>query len=260
LILTNKDGISFFQFPNLALFSDVWHGIFTRKNGHSKKPYRSLNTSYSNGDDSRNVKLNRQVISKCIDNNELTFARQVHGTKVLVVTKKNFTSKKRLSKNLPEGDAMITDIRNRFLVVQVADCQSVFLYDPDRQVVANVHSGWRGSINNIIGRTIRVMEKEFGSSPENIIAGISPSLGPCCAEFANYKKEIPQNFWEYKDDLNRFDFWAISCKQLCDSGVLEENIFSSKMCTRCNTDLFFSYRGEGATGRFAAVIGLKPKT
>jgi len=256
LISVKRNGTSFFQFPNLSRFSDIRHGIFTRKNGYSKAPYKSLNTSYSTGDDGRNVKLNRSVISKCFDGNELVFARQVHGTNV-VFAKKSITLKKRFPDVIPECDAMITDIKKRSLVIQVADCQSILMYDPVRQVIANVHSGWRGSIKNIIGRTISVMEREFDSKPGNIVTGITPSLGPCCSEFVNYKDEIPENFWKYKDGSDYFDFWAISVNQLCDAGVLKKNIYLSEICTRCNTDLFFSFRGEGTTGRFAAVIGLR---
>jgi len=257
LISAKKNDASFLKFPNLSLFPDIRHGIFTRKNGYSKTPYKSLNISYSNGDDSRNVKLNRSVISKCFDGNELVFARQVHGTKAEVFAKKSIQLNKRFPDVIPECDAMITDIKKRSLVIQVADCQSILMYDPVLQVIANIHSGWRSSIKNIIGRTISVMEKEFDSKPGNIVAGISPSLGPCCAEFVNYKDEIPEEFWKYKDDSDHFDFWVISSDQLCDAGVLKENIYLSGICTRCNTDLFFSFRGEGTTGRFATVIGLK---
>ncbi len=257
LISVKRNGTSFLHFPNFVRFPDIRHGIFTRKNGYSKMPYKSLNTSYSNGDDSRNVKLNRLVISKCFDGNELVFARQVHGAKAVVFAKKSIPLKNGFSDVIPECDAMITDIKKRSLVIQVADCQSILMYDPVRQVIANVHSGWRGSIKNIIGRTISVMEKEFDSKPGNIVTGISPSLGPCCAEFVNYKDEIPEEFWKYKDKSDHFDFWAISSDQLCDAGVLKKNIYLSEICTRCNADLFFSFRGEGTTGRFAAVIGLK---
>ncbi len=257
MISAKKNDTSFFQFPNLSRFSDIRHGIFTRKNGYSKTPYKSLNTSYSTGDDSESVKLNRSVISKYFDGNDLIFARQVHGVKAVSFQKNNMSIEKRSFDVIPECDAMITDIKKTSLVIQVADCQSILMYDPALQVVANVHSGWRGSIKNIIGQTIGIMEKEFGSKPNNIISGISPSLGPCCAEFVNYKNEIPEEFWKYKDHSNRFDFWAISLDQLCDAGVLKKNIDFSEICTMCNTDLFYSFRGEGTTGRFAAVIGLK---
>ena len=98
LISAKRNGTSFFQFPNLSRFSDIRHGIFTRKNGYSKTPYKSLNTSYSNGDDSRNVKLNRSVISKCFDGNELVFSRQVHGAKALAFAKKVYHRKRNIPK------------------------------------------------------------------------------------------------------------------------------------------------------------------
>ena len=68
---------------------------------------------------------------------------------------------------------------------------------------------------------------------------------------------IPSKFWTYKQGANHFDFWSISRDQLRESGVVQKNIYSSNVCTKCNTDAFFSYRGENTTGRFAAVIGLQ---
>ena len=151
MISAKRNGTSFLQFPNLARFPDIRHGIFTRKNGYSKTPYKSLNTSYSNGDDSRNVKLNRSAISQCFIGNELVFAKQVHGAKAFVLTKNSMQFTKKLSDFIPECDAMITDMKKTSIVIQVADCQSVLMYDPVLQVIANVHSGWRSSIKNIIG-------------------------------------------------------------------------------------------------------------
>jgi len=152
---------------------------------------------------------------------------------------------------------MVTDVKGITLVIQVADCQPVFIYDPFRQVVGNVHSGWRGSINNIIGRTISVMESEFGCRARDLLASVGPSLGPCCSEFINYRTEIPMRFWNYRQKNNRFDFWCLSRDQLSAAGVLRKNISISNLCTSCRTDLFYSYRKEKETGRFAAAIGLR---
>lgn len=256
MILRGKNGVSFFQFPNLARFSGIEHAIFTRNGGYSEGPYRSLNVSFEVGDAQNNVAENRCVISRCIKEKNLVFAKQVHGSEVLVFAKDSRISLERVLNISQQGDAMVTDIPQIFLVIQLADCQSILMYDPVRQVVANVHSGWRGSINNIIDRTIKEMKKNFGCSPSDIIAGVSPSIGPCCAEFSNYKNEIPQNFWKYKDGNHHFDFWSISFHQLCNAGVLPHNIFLSKLCTKCNPDQFYSYRHQAITGRFAAVIGL----
>lgn len=280
MIATRKNGVFFFEFPRLAGFSGIKHGVFTRKNGESKGPFKSLNISFGVGDNKQTVLENRRIISRCINEKGLLFLNQVHGTRIAVFSKKHPFYRMVDAKDYFKGecseifdgqtdalsidaeskfeaDAVVTDIPEKFLVIQVADCQSVLIYDPVQHVAANVHSGWRGSIKNIIGRTLKVMENSFGCRPYNIIAGIAPSLGPCCAEFINYKKEIPEMFWKYKDDTHHFDFWSISRDQLCKTGVLPENVDLSRMCTKCDSNRFFSFRGEGTTGRFAALIGLK---
>ena len=279
MIKKHIDGVSIFQFPKLAGLADVRHGIFSRNTGESIGAYRSLNVSFDVGDDSRNVNQNRKIISRCIGEDDLVFIDQAHGTRVLkfknesevgmaaavddfsqdshayIKNGKNDVYASGSSDKLV-GDAMVSNIRGKFLAIQVADCQSVLMYEPVRQVIANVHAGWRGSIKNIVGLTIKTMERKFGCYSRNIVAGISPSLGPCCAQFVNYQKEIPAMYWKYKDDRDHFDFWSISRDQLCDAGVLIENIDVSQVCTKCDTGNFFSYRGENTTGRFAAVIGL----
>ncbi|UCD33271.1 MAG: laccase domain-containing protein [Desulfobacterales bacterium] len=273
------DGVSFLQFSHLSAFIGVKHSVFTRHAGKSSKPFKSLNISFGIGDDERNVIQNRKIISRCIEGEDLIFMDQVHGTRVVVIARDNttqmpfdsvFSTESNPTAVLMDpvcglepdaeqklvGDALVTNISQKFIVVQVADCQSILLYDPVTQVVANVHSGWRGSIKNIISSTVLVMEKFFGCIASDIVAGISPSLGPCCSEFVNYKSEIPKKYWKYKVADNHFDFWSVSLDQLCQAGLLIENIRLSRICTKCNTDQFFSFRGEGTTGRFATLIGL----
>lgn len=256
LIITESNGVSFYRFPNLEPFSNLRHGIFTRNGGFSKGNFSSLNVSLSVGDDSENVMRNRKIISMCMDNGDLVFTKQVHDRNVIVISGKEANVLVPSETHLA-GDALVSNLYNKMLVIKTADCQAVLLYDPVKHVVANVHSGWRGSINNIISAAIDAMKEHFNCRPSDILAGISPSLGPCCAEFINYKKEIPEQFWKYKDSAYKFDFWAISADQLSYAGVMPENIYSCRICTKCNKDLFYSYRGEKTTGRSAIVIGLK---
>ncbi len=248
MILTQKNGLSFFQFPHLAQFPEIWHGIFTRHGGISPAPFESLNTALSVGDDISNVRYNRNLILQTIGSDgKLVFTKQIHGCKINLLS---------AASDMPLiGDAMITEMFAKYLVIQTADCQSVMLYDPEIKVIANIHSGWRGSVGNIIARTVQAMTEHFGCIPGNILAGIGPSLGPCCAEFIHYETEIPQEYRKYKIGTNHFDFWEISADQLCDAGILQHNIVLSRICSKCRTDLFFSYRGEKTTGRFASVIG-----
>ena len=249
--------MSYYQFENLAACRRIKHRIFCRKGGHSRPPFGSLNVSLGVGDEKDRVVRNRDLIAGSLEARDLVFVRQVHGREIEVLAQKYPPPGNCPDRTPAAADAMVTNQPQKYLAIQVADCQAVLMYEPVRQVVANVHCGWRGSIQNIIGRTVAAMKQTFDCSPAHIQAGIGPSLGPCCAEFINYRAEIPQTLWHYKDSRNHFDFWSISGDQLMDAGVLPRNIEPSRICTRCHTHEFFSYRAEKNTGRFAVVIGLK---
>ncbi len=249
-----QNGLAFYQFPHLSGFPEIHHGVFTRKGGDSGGPFAELNTALSVGDDAGAVARNRAKVKAASGGGRLQFARQVHGVDVVAFSKDGNGA---APGEILAGDAMITDIPGLNLIIQVADCQAVLLYDPVRRAVANIHSGWRSSVANIIGETVGAMATCFGSDPADVLAGVGPSLGPCCGEFVNYREEIPEPLWAYRIGDHHFDFWAVSRDQLKASGVCESNIHISGLCTRCRTDRFFSYRGEGRTGRFAVVIGLR---
>ncbi len=254
MIPRREKEVPFFEFPNLAAYGDIRHGVFTRNGGSGAGSYESLNVGLGVGDRRETVSANRRRVSACLGNLRLVFIRQVHGADVAVL-RNDETDAATLGRPLT-GDALVTNISGVGLVIQTADCQAVMLYDSSKRVVANIHAGWRGSVLNIIGETVRTMTSCFGCNPADLQAGIGPSLGPCCGEFIHYRDEIPPSFWKYKDGRRHFDFWAASRDQLMDAGVPETGICASRLCTRCRTDLFFSYRGEGSTGRMAMVIGL----
>jgi YfiH family protein len=250
----------YFRFDHFAVHDAVLeHGIFTRRGGVSSGPYHSLNTGRASGDDLATVNRNRQRIREVLAAPKTVYPRQNHGTQAAV-----FAAGETDLAACPEhpaapADALMTDIPGLFLAIQVADCQPVLLFDSRHNAIANIHSGWRGSAHNIIGRTIAAMGRVFGTEPADIKAGIGPSLGPCCAEFIHHEKELPPSFLDYQVGRNHFDFWKISVDQMLSAGVRRDNIAVSGLCTRCRTDLFFSYRGEKRTGRFAALIGLKER-
>ncbi len=248
MIFSRHDGVTMMRFPALDRERAVRHAVFTREGGASTGPFAGLNTALSVGDRPDAVRRNREAIRDCLGGGRLRLVRQVHGDTVRIA-----------SPGEPDGeeaDAQVTDQPDCLLVIQVADCQPVLLYDPVRRVVANVHSGWRGSIQNVVGKTVAVMVDRFGVDPRTVVAGIGPSLGPCCAEFIHYRREIPEPYWGYRDEACRFDFRAVTRDQLRSAGLAPANIHDSGICTRCNPHLFFSYRGAKITGRFAAVIGL----
>ncbi|HHE74948.1 MAG: peptidoglycan editing factor PgeF [Deltaproteobacteria bacterium] len=245
------------KLPNLSAIESVRHHIFSRHGGCSQGDYASLNFSLGVGDDIDAVQQNRRILLGHMKAARLAFSNQVHGTQVLTVDQRSFSAGKPEILHAGTGDAMITNIPGVALVVLVADCQAVLMVDPVKRVVANVHVGWRGNVNHILCRTITEMNSRFDCNPVDLRAGISPSLGPCCAEFVNFTSEMPKMYWHHKDRQNRFDLWALSREQLLEEGVLSENIHVSGICTRCRTDNYFSYRASKITGRFAAAIQIK---
>jgi len=257
MLFKNKNGLQFFTFSNLSVFENIHHAIFTRDNGISSGDYNSLNVGLSVGDKKESVVINRKTIARCMDSQKLVFANQFHETGILVFKKSDVNRPSKIDASPLSGDAMITDIPGKSLAIQLADCQGILLFDPQNKVVANVHSGWRGSIANILGTCVASMKTEFGCRPKNIYAGISPSLGPCCGEFIHYQQEIPQRYWRYKNTSDYFDFWKISFHQLANAGISSQHVEISNICTKCNSHLFFSFRKKNPTGRFVSVIGLK---
>lgn len=256
MIQQRREKLTFFEFENLAAFPEIRHAVFSRQGGTSRGAYSSLNVSFGIGDRDAAVVKNRRRIRDYFDGQPLVFVHQVHGFDVAVVALQERSDAGGAFISAGIADAMVTAVPGIYLVIQVADCQAVMIYDPKKRVIANIHAGWRGSTRNIISRTIEVMQERFDGCPADFQVGIGPSLGPCCAEFVNYQNEIPESYWKFKDDAHRFDFWAISKHQLQEAGVLLKHINVAGVCTRCRPKTFFSYRREKQTGRFAAAIGL----
>ncbi len=232
-----------------------YYKMFDRYGGVSDGRYSSLNIGKISGDEEKHVKENRQRVRTTMDVSTLLFAKQVHGNNVYCLS-----TQLEGDTEIDGVDALVTDQTDVGLVIQQADCQAVLLFDPERDVIAAIHCGWRGSVQQIIARTILVMTEQYGSKPANIRAVISPSLGPCCAEFINYKKELPEDFYRFMVSGDRFDFWQISRYQLVCAGLVESHIRTAAICTCCSPD-YFSYRRAsrtdgGVTGRNCSVIML----
>jgi len=243
----NEGGLEYLQFSILA--GQLNHAVFTRHGGVSYAPFDSLNVSYGVGDTEEAIRDNRARIKKVLGLETMVSARQVHGNRVSVITEKPDNDYE-----IDGCDALVTNCRTG-LMIQQADCQAVIFYDPPNRAVGVAHAGWRGSVAGIIGETVRAMSGNFGSDPALMLAAISPSLGPCCAEFVNYRDELPEWMHDYQVDNACFDFQAISKAQLQQAGLRSANITAADICTRCSPD-YFSYRRRKATGRFATIVAL----
>jgi hypothetical protein len=226
----------------------------------SEPPYDSLNVSWSNGDSPEAVRENLIRIQKAIGIDRLVSGRQFHGDSINFIAEESIGNQQERPPLLiaPAGDALATNMPGLGLVIKIADCQSILLADPQSRIIANIHSGWRGSVLNIAGKTVRQLEERFGLNPASTLVAVSPSLGPCCAEFVNYRREIPVELWRFQVRPDYFDFWSITREQLSSAGIRDENIEFAAKCTVCAKAELFSYRGaRGSTGRMATVIGWK---
>ncbi len=250
------NGLSFFQFSLFQSVPELIHGIFSRQAGITQGAFASLNLSFAVGDDRQKVVHNRDLVLKTLGIGSMRSLKQVHGKEAVVIQDSPLIASHRVPEER-SGDILMTRIRGQGLMIKQADCQSLLFYDPRHKAVANIHCGWRGNINNVIGEAVKQMKTFYRTHPSDLIAGIGPSLGPCCAQFINYRTEIPPRYWTYQARPYFFDLWRLSRDQLLAAGVLEDHIEIAGICTSCQTRDFFSYRKEKKTGRFATVIALQ---
>jgi YfiH family protein len=244
-----KGRIEWLEFDLLEPYPHVIHGVFLRHGGTSSGKFATLNLSEQVGDHPDSVKVNRETVRKMLSVPKIVYANQVHGAQVHRVTAQ-------MEGKLPPADALWTTEKGVGLAVTHADCQAALFFDPVRSVIAIAHAGWKGTLQNIYGQVVATLQSEAGSDPRHLLAAISPSLGPDHAEFMEYRKEFPQEFWEFQTTPHHFDFWAISKMQLTQAGLLEKNIEISAICTHCYPNDYFSYRRDRETGRNATIVAL----
>lgn len=238
--------------PKIFLsYPEVRSGMST-KLGSKDKTNIDMNLSYEVGDDPATVERNRLTFFSQfgISINELAIPLQSHSENVCKVDKPG---------EYINCDALITNANGVALVVTIADCVPILLFDPIQNVIGIVHAGWRGTANAIVKRAIYKMQDEFKTEAENVLAFIGPSAGACCYEVSDnvavkfenkLVRYITKNFVDLKKE-NSF--------QLQQQGVVSDNIEISKHCTICEKQLFHSYRREGkSAGRMMAVIYLEP--
>lgn len=265
-----KNSIEVFHFDHLSQFDNIVQFVSTRKGGESQSPYDSLNLGLNSGDNPIKVIKNRELLAETLGFNGdcLITCRQVHGNKVRVITIETVREEQsHKGRSKIDADAMITNLPNFCLTVIVADCVPILFFDPETATIAAVHAGWKGTVKKIAHKTLTTMIDEFGARASNIIAGIGPSIGPCCYEIkddviSELKKALNNHdkfLIEDKVDNHFYlDLWEANKQQLIEVGVSEKNIETSLLCTKCNPEQFFSYRDQGHKyGRQAAGIMLK---
>lgn len=174
----------------------------------------------------------------------------------------------RCGEKFKEVDGLVTDKKEIDLILTFADCTPILLYDPIKKVISNIHSGWRGTVQKIGQKGVIKMCKDYGCDSKNIIACIGPCIGKCHFEVDEDVKQIFEQTFSYmnrncdiikkQEKKYNIDTTLINRLILEEVGILPENIFESKICTVCNSNLIHSYRAEKErAGRNIAILGMK---
>jgi len=291
--LRKSDGLQILQAEPFNQFKWLVHGFSTRPGGVSElknsrlgrsKKEAVLNLGFADWDRRERVDTNRRRLQKALGHSDagIVTLRQVHSDVLHVIRGGPLPGE-------PNGDALVTQAQGLLLGIQTADCIPLLLVDPRHRAVAAVHAGWRGTVARIAEKTVGRMAMEFGTRPKDVLAALGPGIGRCCYEVGpDVVKEFAAQFsdaGEWFDgpfamlasgeDPNplawltmmppghqpppvrcHLDLHAANSAILTNAGLRRKNIFAADFCTSCRTDLFFSYRREGVTGRMMAVIGV----
>jgi len=264
IIHVKKDGLEYIQFKRLLQYQDKLVHAYTLGIDRS---YRTVVKEGENIEEKKiQTKQNYQDLCDAIGANydELVYSNQIHTDRVEAVKSiTNFEEEK------IQVDGLCTNVNGITLSTMNADCILFLFYDPIKNVIANIHSGWKGTLKRISVKTIEKMKQEYGCNPKDIICCISPSIRKCHFEVQQDVKDLyEQEFTDINlkeiievkipNEKWNIDTVLINKIMLEKVGVQPENIIDSKICSVCNKDLVHSFRVQKqGYGVETALIGLK---
>ena len=209
------------------------------------------NLAFHVEDNEINVIKNRKNLALKLGYNyeDLVYMNQIHSANIIVVDENS-------PKLVDNCDSIITRSKNLPLMVMVADCIPILMFDSKQGVVAAIHAGRNSTFLEISKKTAEVFIEKFSSNPEDINVVFGASIQKCCYEVSEDLSKIVENsFGKEFVENNYIDLQGINKKQLNDLGI--KNIEISNICTKCGDKSYFSYRKDKKTGRFAGIIILK---
>ncbi len=209
------------------------------------------NLAFHVEDNEINVIKNRKNLALKLGYNyeDLVYMNQIHSANIIVVDENS-------PKLVDNCDSIITRSKNLPLMVMVADCIPILMFDSKQGVVAAIHAGRNSTFLEISKKTASFFIEKFSSNPEDIRVILGASIQKCCYEVSDELSKIVENsFGKEFVENNYIDLQGINKKQLNDLGI--KNIEISNICTKCGDKSYFSYRKDKKTGRFAGIIILK---
>lgn len=176
---------------------------------------------------------------------------QIHSNNIEIIDNLSQGVKREIGRSIPDTDGLITDRDGIALVTRFADCTPVILYDPIKKVHGNIHSGWKGTLEEISKNGIAIMRDNYGSNVEDILVIIGPTIGRKDFEVEiDVMVKFKEKFKSYGDIIEKktekkylIDLQKINHIMMIRSGILEENIYTIDLSTYSN-NIFHSYRRD----------------
>jgi len=245
--------------------------VTTRHGGVSSRSYATLNLGLHVGDEPAHVLENRRRAADAVgaDLGDFVFCNQAHGREVRIVTAADRgRGAWSLDDAIDNADALVTIDPSTVLVVMVADCVPIILYDPAIHVLACIHAGWRGTVARVADAALDVM-RTLGAHPGNVIAALGPAISPDGYQVGDEVAEAArESFGARAQSVIRpdgtgkwlFDLWAANIAILGQAGVARERTHVADIPTGTASGYFFSDRAARPCGRFAAIAKLRPRS
>lgn len=264
----------------------------TATKGQIKEKSDDFNLSFNDEYKPSEVTKNRKLLlhsNEIKTENPIIFLRQRHGSKIIIIDE-NFMFKFKelyleldmiscakndirkfikIKESLPEGDGLITALPDIPIMVLGADCNIILICDIKQRIIAAVHAGWRGVLDNILSYCLNMLIDKFGSRQKDLMIFFGPSIRKCCFEigseiYKDFKTEFEETFDEYGEICNDgkyfIDLIGILKYQAFKTGIFDKNISVVGDCTCCSyNSLFFSYRKDKKAGRQAALAYISQK-
>ena len=262
MIHIKKENIEYLQFKKLLEYPEIKHiySVGIDRDYRTSKP----NKEPLENDKYKRALENYRELCKEIDDSKINLvqANQTHSDNIAIIKRSQLEDNQKGQQvlnlkfvSIKDTDSLITNERNIMIATTNADCILLLLYDPKKKVIANVHSGWRGTVQRISVKTVEKMKKTFNSDPRDIICCICPSIRKCHFEVGEEVKEIFLNeFHELNlkniiEKAKNEEKWYIDTVEINNlilqkAGLRKENIIDSKLCSVCNHNIIHSYRKE----------------
>lgn len=265
-----EGGVPLLKFHLFDKTGIVEHGFTTRAGGVSGGIFSSLNLSYTRGDQKAAVDENfrRVAVSLHAQLSDFVLSDQTHTANVRKVTSEDRGKGILRERDYQDVDGLVTNEPDIVLAAFFADCVPLFFLDPVKHAIGLSHSGWRGTILRMGRETVRAMEAEYGSKPEDLLCAVGPSICQPCYEVS---EDVALRFLEEFPNIDKdssilyqtvpgkyqLDLWKANERVLKEAGIRHEHLAVTNICTCCNSGLLFSHRAShGKRGNLGAFLKL----